>query len=519
MDSDEKTSPRQGGVSMKTSVCLLLLIAASVLVTSAADAELEITASHYPIMIALDEILVWTVNIENIGSEDASFDKFKMFFDGPYSFEWNYFHGVELTLTPGSSIYKIMNRHVDPKLPIGIYTVTSVIYLDNVELSRFSFDVCVIAKWPKLFGLFACDGSGSGAGRSSMVTFDTVDNSTWQVDLDSRVQGVGYSRTVDLAVCAGREGLSYVIDPVSGLLLNTVSTTGGSFPGDGVEFTNDGSRVVVHEKDANAAWIFDPSDPPADVDPVVFYDPVMPAIDDLAVTDEMVYMIDYSNDLLWYFDIDDPAATETVEIPGDGSPLKPTSMILDYTDNFLIVLNLGSGASYGSLSFFDISAGYPVSIGWISVNTGNSGSDLNFRGPTDIDLTRTYVNFDGVNISGGDEALAIIGENSGTPGGCAGLFDLNSMLDKDLGTVLVSSFSELLDQGDGMLFLPFPEHLGVEPISDCAISPKGVFMSCSEIGASWADVTTTAEDIEVFDIKVEGDDLYDPDDAYMMVRW
>jgi len=491
---------------------------AVVILCGAADAELTVTAYDYPDTVDAGDIISFIIEICNGGEAPDSFNKIGFLIEGPINAKFLYFSGPTLTLPPGGCVSVMPNFHIPEAAPPGLYTITVLVGLDTVEKCSCSFDIVVRGEMPELdhFGLFACDGSGSGWGKSCLVVYDSETDSTWQVDLGARSQGVGYTPAADLVVCAARDGDTFIIETETWTISHTVTAGGGVYPGDGVDFSEDGSLAVIHEKSGSNIWIFPTEEPPAWIEPHTFTDPLEPSIDELITMDDMVYMIDYANDLLWYFDISDPAGADTLSIPGDGLPLKPTAMALDTSGDYLVVLTLGSGPYFGCLSFFDITGGAPLPIGWISCNTGNPTGDLNFRGPTDLDIALSTEDFEGASIAAGDAVAGIIGENSGTPGGCAGVFNISAMLDRELGVLLVSSLSELLDLGAGFIFTPFPGHISAQPISDCALSPDGIFLSASEIGATSTDVTTA--EITSFDILIEGAALTDPDDVTVLTR-
>lgn len=488
------------------------------LLSNAAAAELVVTTYDYPDTVDAGEIVHFGIEICNIGEEPESFNKIGFMAEGPAEIWIPWYTGPPITLYPGSCASAPVAITIPVMAPPGLYDVTAIVMLNLEVKCGYSFDVYVRGEFPEFdsFGLFACDGSGFGLGKSCLVVYDSKEDSTWQIDLWARCQGVGYSPAADIVVCAAHGGDTFIIETETWTITHSFTAGGGIYPGDGVDFSMDGSIGVLHEKSGNNVWTFATDEPPAWVAPHTFIDPVEPSIDELITAGDMVYMIDYSNDLLWYFDITDPGGAETLSIPGDGAPLKPTAMALDTSGDYLLVLTLGSGPYYGCLSFFDITGGAPLPIGWISCNTGNPTGDLNFRGPTDIDITLSAKDYEGATIYAGDAVAGIIGENSSTPGGCAGVFSIAEMLDRELGVLLVSSLSELLDLGAGLLFTPFPGHLSAQPISDCALTIEGQFLAASEVGATHTDATSA--EITSYDILIEGAALTDPDDVAILIR-
>ena len=404
---------------------------------------------------------------------------------------------------------------VQPRAVPGSYTVNGYVGIYPYEVwDGDSFPIEVVVPGGDLFALFACDGAGPGPGKQALVVHDIGGGESFQVDMEERIRGVGVSPDHSIVVCSARYGKLYVVDAATWAPVDTVEVYDSWYLGDGVAFNGDGTMAVVHENAWNSIYVFDVTDPPDTIYPVTYYSPVQPSFDDLTVVGDTIYMIDYQNDLLWYCDVHSPDDPGTVGIPGEGDEINPTAVKADRSGEYLMTVGLGSGPYFGSLSFFDIGEGDPLPIGYISVDTGNPPGDLNYRGPTDIDLAVSAVDYQEVDIFAGDEVLGIAGENAGTPGGCGGVFRMSSLLETASGTLLVPDLQTAILNGGGKLFLPFPAHTSAQPISDCALSESGIFLSCSEIGATRADASLAA--VEAVDITVSGEALGDPDDVCVM---
>jgi hypothetical protein len=407
----------------------------------------------------------------------------------------------------------VVPSFIDP----GPYVITGYVGVHPFEVwERDHFFLEVIQTFENHGALFACDGAGPGPGKQALVVYDVEEEHSFQVDMEERIRGVGVSPDNSLAICAGRYGRLYFVDTGSWTVTDTLEVLGSTYLGDGVAFSEDGTKAAVHEHMWNLLWVFDTADPPDSLYPVSFWEPALPEFDDLTIVNDTMYMIDYGNDLLWYADIMTPELADTVSIPGAGDPVKPTAVKCDRTGKFLITVSLGSGPYFGSLSFFHVGGDYPEPLGYLSVDTGNPPGLLNYRGPTDIDLATATVDYMNVEINTYDEVIAVVGENAGTPGGCGGVYRLSSLLDRENKSVLVPDLATAIGEGKGKLFLPFPSHETAQPISDCALTENGVFLSCSEVGATRADVA--GESIPVHEITVSGEPLDDPDDVCVMGR-
>lgn len=102
---------------------------------------LEAGVVDFPDCVELAEHLEFTVVVANTGSEGAFFDEAVVSVEGPASTNQVLYDGAPLEVPPRESLQASVSLYVPLSSPQGDYTITFIIYLDGVELSRDSFIV------------------------------------------------------------------------------------------------------------------------------------------------------------------------------------------------------------------------------------------------------------------------------------------------------------------------------------------------------------------------------------------